>query len=312
MVPAGSKAWFDAIKLEESTVATPWSPGAIGATVIDAGGVQIDGSRGGVFRYKGIAGGARDTVEGGNQGLLFGSDTEVTAPSAGSLAVNGVPVRAGATTAPIVRAYTAGATWTKPAGLSHIVVECQAGGGGGGGAPATASTEAAAGAGGGGGGYARKLFTATDLAAAATCAVAVGAGGTTGTGAGGTGGSSTFAGTGIGTVTAAGGGGGAVGANTTTNQQVNGGAGGFGSNADLAVSGSDGANGLVRAGVYLPVGHGGGSHFGGLSRANSNTAGAAGSAYGGGGSGAVSGPSKAATSGGAGAAGIVIVTEYYL
>ena len=51
---AGSKAWFDAIKLEESTVATPWSPGAVGATIIDAGGVQVDADKGGIFRLPGL------------------------------------------------------------------------------------------------------------------------------------------------------------------------------------------------------------------------------------------------------------------
>jgi len=82
---SGAKAWWDAIKLEESTVATPWSPGAIGATVIDAGGVQIDASRGGVFRLKGSAGGARDVVELGPNGLLFGGDTNLYTPSADTL-----------------------------------------------------------------------------------------------------------------------------------------------------------------------------------------------------------------------------------
>jgi hypothetical protein len=89
---AGSQAWFDAIKLEESTVATPWSPGAIGATVVDAGGVQIDGARGGVFRYRGSDNGARSVVAGGPSGLLFAGDTELTSPSDGALAVDGVGV----------------------------------------------------------------------------------------------------------------------------------------------------------------------------------------------------------------------------
>jgi hypothetical protein len=89
---AGSKAWFDAMKLEESTVATPWSPGAIGATVVDAGGVQIDGTRGGVFRYKGVLGATnpRAVVGGGDNGLLFAGDTELESPSDGNLAVDGV------------------------------------------------------------------------------------------------------------------------------------------------------------------------------------------------------------------------------
>ena len=88
---AAAQAWFEAVKLEESTVATPWSPGAVGATVVDAGGVQVDGSKGGVFRYKGIDGALRSVVAGGTSGLLFAGD-ELTSPSVGALAVNGSPL----------------------------------------------------------------------------------------------------------------------------------------------------------------------------------------------------------------------------
>jgi hypothetical protein len=85
--PSGTRAWFDAVKLEESTVATPWSPGTVGASIVDAGGVQIDGSRGGLFRYRGRNGGVRDIVEGGAKGLVFGGDTEVSSPANGILTV---------------------------------------------------------------------------------------------------------------------------------------------------------------------------------------------------------------------------------
>jgi hypothetical protein len=84
---AGAKAWFDAVKLEESTVATPWSPGAVGATIVDAGGVQVDASKGGVFRLRGSAGGARDVVESDVNGLRFGGDTEVDSPAADTLRI---------------------------------------------------------------------------------------------------------------------------------------------------------------------------------------------------------------------------------
>ena len=93
---AGSKAWFDAVKLEESSVATAWSPGALGASIVDAGGVQIDGSKGGVLRYRGTDGGARDVVEGGDQGLVLGGDTELTSPEFGVIWVNGAPFGGGA------------------------------------------------------------------------------------------------------------------------------------------------------------------------------------------------------------------------
>jgi hypothetical protein len=90
--PAGMAAWFDAIKLEESTVATPWSPAQIGAAVLDAGGVQIDGTKGGVFRYRGRDGNIRSMVEGGVSGLVFGGDTEITSPSDGQIAIDGTLV----------------------------------------------------------------------------------------------------------------------------------------------------------------------------------------------------------------------------
>lgn len=90
----GAQAWFDAVKLEESTIATPWSPDVAGATILDAGGVQIDGQKGGVFRYRGRDGALRSTVEGGVKGLVFGSDTEIESPAQGVIHVNGAPIPA--------------------------------------------------------------------------------------------------------------------------------------------------------------------------------------------------------------------------
>jgi hypothetical protein len=83
----GSTAWFDGIKLEESIVATPWNPSTVGATVVDTGGVQIDGPKGGVFRYKGTGGALRDVVEGGTNGLVFGGDTPVYSPKANTIRI---------------------------------------------------------------------------------------------------------------------------------------------------------------------------------------------------------------------------------
>lgn len=80
---SGTYAWFDALKLEASTVATPWSPGFVaGAIAIDAGGLQVDGSAGGIFRLRGSTGGSRDLVELGTHGLKFGGDIEVYSPAA--------------------------------------------------------------------------------------------------------------------------------------------------------------------------------------------------------------------------------------
>lgn len=62
-----ASAWFDAGKAEQSTVATPWQPGFIGAVKMDAGGLIIDGQRGGIFRLKSIFGGT--TISLGDEGL---------------------------------------------------------------------------------------------------------------------------------------------------------------------------------------------------------------------------------------------------
>lgn len=115
---AGTFAWFDAVKLEASTVVTPWTPGFLGSSVVlDAGGVQVDGTTGGIFRLRGSIGGSRDTVELGTKGLLLGGDVELSSPSSGVLAVSsgdyldvdGVGLRQYRNTA---QAITTG-TWTK-------------------------------------------------------------------------------------------------------------------------------------------------------------------------------------------------------
>ena len=41
-----ANAWYDAIKLEASTVVTPWTPGFLGkAVALDAGGMSVDEAR---------------------------------------------------------------------------------------------------------------------------------------------------------------------------------------------------------------------------------------------------------------------------
>ena len=70
---AGAIAWYDAIKVEASDVATAWSPGFIGeGVVLDAGGVGIDGVAGGVLRLRGSAGAATDIIELASRGVRFG------------------------------------------------------------------------------------------------------------------------------------------------------------------------------------------------------------------------------------------------
>jgi hypothetical protein len=221
---------------------------------------------------------------------------------------------------PIRRVYTAtGAnTWTKPANLAAIEVECVGGGGAGGGA-ATTSSSGAAGGGGGGGAYARKLLSASALAGASSFTATVGTGGTAGTAggnAGNAGGASTFAGTGITTVSAGGGSGGGGGASSTGRALVAGGAGGDATGGDVNVPGSDGGTGVVDGGSVTSPAYGGASGLahGGITRANTASGnGIAGNLYGGGGGAAYNqGTQGTARQGGVGGAGIVIVTEHYL
>jgi hypothetical protein len=317
----GAQAWFDAIKVEESTVATPWSPGAVGASIVDAGGVQVDGVRGAVFRVRGRSGGLRDVVEGGETGLTFGTDTELDSPSTGVLAINGSPVRTGSPQPPIRRIYTTvgGNVWTRPAGLSYIEVEAQGSGGGGAGAPATGASVGSSGAGGGGGGYARRIITADELTAAGvgvgdTAACDVAAGGAGGTTADGTPGSTSAFSYGTGTPVRGNGGGagnGIVGAASSNNSGGGGGALGDGDDQTIKVAGGYGESGYTQTGLPALCG-GGSAHLGGGGRGGRNGTGlppAAG--YGGGGGGAANAQNQTASDGAAGAQGIVIVTEYY-
>lgn len=82
-------AWFDALKTEASLVVTPWQPGYVGTAVtLDAGGIGVDGSAGGVFRLRGSSGGTYDTVKLDAHGLLFG-DVEVYGSATGEVTVSG-------------------------------------------------------------------------------------------------------------------------------------------------------------------------------------------------------------------------------
>lgn len=228
-------------------------------------------------------------------------------------------------TGPIVQAYAPGAaTWTKPAGIHHIVVECWGGGGAGGGVALTGASQFAAAGGGAGGAYARKLFSAADLAGAASFSVAVGAGGAPGTAGanpGNPGNDTTFSGTGITSVVGKGGSGGSGSvafANTTVSSLGAGGAAVAATGGDLNATGSDGQSGMVagtstgqRFGGYGGAAGGPGGGATAINTTVGGAAGATGSTPGGGGSGAQNGASVAAKAGGAGGPGRMIVTEYY-
>jgi hypothetical protein len=87
---SGASGWFDALKLEASTVVTAWTPGFVGKGVtMDAGGIMVDASPegGATFRLQGSGGGGRDRIELGVNGLKFGGDIEMYSPSAGRITI---------------------------------------------------------------------------------------------------------------------------------------------------------------------------------------------------------------------------------
>lgn len=202
-------------------------------------------------------------------------------------------------------------TYTRPAGISTLLIQMIGAGGGGGGVPAVSSQSSAAG-GGGGGGFAQKFITS----AAATYIYTIGAGGAGGdnTGSNGSnGGDTTF-----GTITA---GGGTFGHGDTAHSvnAVGGslGDGGTSSGGDINASGGPGQNGWsLNSSTIAVSGGGGGSQFsppGVENRAIAGGAVGASSAAnsGRGGAGALSqGTNVSGFAGGAGGSGMVIVWEF--
>ena len=169
-----------------------------------------------------------------------------------------------------IQVFTSSGTWTRPSGVTKIMVEVIGGGGGGG---------AHAGGGGGAGGYSRELIDVSALASETVTVGGAGSAGTTNGGEnGGAGGTSSF-GSYLSCTGGALGYGGSHGAG--------GGVGGTASNGDLNSSGGNGIKGYANGG-------GGGSSFFGCAIG-----------YGGGGHGGVT-----SANGNIGGAGVIIVTEY--
>lgn len=82
--------WTDGFMLTEGTVAPSWSQGTVSSSgVISSSGVQLDGSAGGILRYRGTDAGVRSIVEGGVKGLVFGGDATLYSPSANVLQTDG-------------------------------------------------------------------------------------------------------------------------------------------------------------------------------------------------------------------------------
>lgn len=111
----------------------------------------------------------------GISGANYGASGQILTSNGPS----GAPSWQNTTTAVNVQQFTSNGTWTKPAGITYVLVEIWGGGGGGSsGARGPAASGRAGGAGGGGGAYLERTFMATGLTS--TVSVTVGAGGTGG------------------------------------------------------------------------------------------------------------------------------------
>ena len=184
-----------------------------------------------------------------------------------------------------VQIFTSTGTWTRPSGITMVMVEL-VGGGGGGGAPSGTFGSG----GGGGGGYSRELIDVTSVSTVTTTIGALGSGKSGGGGSGTDGGTTTF----VGYCSATGGSGG------SGNSDGAGGAPGVGSDGDINTSGNGGGTGAIG-----DSGCGGSSLLGGGAQGTVSGNGVASTGYGGGGSGGNTG-----SNGGNGKAGVIIVTEY--
>ena len=205
----------------------------------------------------------------------------------------------------VTTVITTNGTYTKPAGLKFLEVECVAGGGSGAGAVAVSST-ASSGGGGGSGSYSRSLLKAEDVPA--TVIMSIGPGGPASAGAGGTGGGTQFGSL----LTTNGGGGGLA---TTANAGPDsrpGGIGGSPGQGQFVSGGAAGGNSFHATAQGVGVGgNGAGSYFGGGGRGGVNGTGFASTGYGGGGGGAGHSGSSTAKNSGAGSDGVIILKEFF-
>ncbi len=230
------------------------------------------------------------------------SDTFVI-PASATLDVNGTIDITGATATGFpssglnsVQIFTSSGTWTKPAGITKVIVEVQAAGGG-----SSQGNGVQWGGNGGAGAYVKQFFDVSSITASA---IVVGSGGAGGTSPG-TGGTSSWNDTASGgsnTISCTGG----VGAEYASSGHNDGGAGGTATLSSATNSYT--INGQAGQTTYGQQSMGGNSPlgFGGTQKAYDSATPVAPVGYGSGGS---SGLSPSGT-GNAGTAGIVIVWEY--
>lgn len=200
------------------------------------------------------------------------------------------------------------ATYTRPGGVTQILVEAWGGGGGGGGISIAAGQVSGAG-GGGAGGYSRKFYSSTSSTYTYTVGGG-GAGGTAGANNGSAGTATTFD-----VMSAGGGAGGEAGTSSASGSSRLGGAGGTSSGGDLNLPGCPGQLG-IGATLTCTGGAGGGTTYGGgavgvsSASAVSTAGGNATANTGGGGAGASGNNTTTNRAGGTGGSGLIIVWEF--
>ena len=203
------------------------------------------------------------------------------------------------------------ATYTTPANVRAIYVECVGGGAGGGGVDGQGAGTGAGAGGGSGAGCVAKLITSPSATYTYTIG-AGGAGGASGVNNGVDGGNTTFT-DGTITLTGSGGNGGLGLQASATNANYQGAAGGDGSGGDIVIGGQRG--GARTRGNFAQYfgGFGGGSIFGqgNGGAGGTNAAGEAAVRYGCGGGGGGTDGTTSNYAGGAGFQGVIRITEYY-
>lgn len=228
-----------------------------------------------------------------------------------------IPATAVTGRTPVLRKYTSGSTWNKPAGLLGVLAWVTGAGGGGGAPTTTASPQVSPAAGGGGGGTAHAWIDAASLGSSETVTVGAGGiGGATVLGSpvdGEAGANSSF---GALLVGGGGGGGSLAGAGTSAAYSGTGGSGGAPSGTAsprIDYTGSDGEHGLRLSSTIGKSGTGGSAGHGGGSTSGRTTTGdgATGGSRGGGGAGGMHNGTASAQAGGNGSGGLVVVIEFY-